>query len=312
VSRHGIPALALGDCSKAGRASSDVERVDGVEDAFAAFCGEHQGLDANGFVSFCKHCCLIDRTFTTQDARLVYAEAVPVNLQRMELRNFEVALAHVAAQKGLDRGHIRQMVVSPDSAPSGHSRPQAMAPADRAAGEQLLPLMPMAPTEFQDIRRPVPRSRREFVGTPPATRTVTRRSGASRLTRSETMPASLDKAGTAAPVRTVTLEAVAVAPASSAHTDAEGPLPAAAEPPPTLEAEPPAPAAPPAGEGTSDVEAAAGGVKVLERVASGSDTPSQDLPDEAEEASMNSWSTLPSHNLPSDQACHLMPLVCAR
>lgn len=323
--RNSIPTLklgesALGDSAKAPKSpKSGTDGLEMVEDAFQAFCGEHQGMDANGFVQLCKQCCLIDRNFTAQDARLVFAEAVPVSLQRMDLRNFEAALARVAAQKGLDRGLVRRMVAFQEAAPSSHPKHQDK--ADKGVVDPLLPMMPAAAPALAAQEPPAP--------PPTISRSLSRLRG---LRRSETMPGSL---GTKEKQRPARLEAVQ----PGDHTDARGRhLQAATRPqqPSSGAREEPAPPPPPppalpaavaedkgavgaegapaeaSGEGGSNPAAppapstaeAGDGSAMQQHPASGEAT--------ADPSSKTFWPNLPLDAMPTGQTCHIMPLICAR
>lgn len=83
-----------------------------VEEVYAHFCGGQADMemDCKSFLKMCKRSCLIDQTFTPQDARLIFGAVVHVSKQRMDFESFESAIGQVAVRKGLDVNLVRRMV----------------------------------------------------------------------------------------------------------------------------------------------------------------------------------------------------------
>lgn len=83
-----------------------------VEGTFRVLRGEDTSIDAKTFVKLCRRCGLVDSQFSTHDARLVYSASMPLQKARMELSNFQSALADIAEKRGLGLEVVLSMVSS--------------------------------------------------------------------------------------------------------------------------------------------------------------------------------------------------------
>jgi hypothetical protein len=78
---------------------------------FKAFCGsQHETLDFVGFARLCKHCFLIDRRLSEDDAGTIFQRVLPSGELRLTFSQFEVALELLAKQRGLSMKVLRSDV----------------------------------------------------------------------------------------------------------------------------------------------------------------------------------------------------------
>lgn len=118
-----------------------------VEDVFKSLCGAHAEIDVKSWVKMCKRACLIDQTFTSQDARLVFTSVVHMRKASMDRPTFENGLGQIAARKGLEVNVVRRMVswtiqssTEKDSSERrSSSKPAAVAPPNGDAGSRTWP-----------------------------------------------------------------------------------------------------------------------------------------------------------------------------
>mmetsp|Transcript_138163 Transcript_138163/g.243768 ORF Transcript_138163/g.243768 Transcript_138163/m.243768 type:complete len:388 (+) Transcript_138163:476-1639(+) len=111
-----------------------------VEEVYAHFCGGHAEteMDCKSFLKMCKRSGLIDRTFTSQDASLIFAAVVHVSKQRMDFHSFKAAIGRVAVRKGIDVNLVRRMVAwsiqsgADSEASLKQSAPKSPAPGDES------------------------------------------------------------------------------------------------------------------------------------------------------------------------------------
>lgn len=81
-----------------------------MEEAFSGFCGGQPDMDAKGFVKLCKRSRLVDDTFTSQEARLVFGSAVHLTQVRMDFESFICALRQVASRKNMEESLVYRLV----------------------------------------------------------------------------------------------------------------------------------------------------------------------------------------------------------
>merc|ERR1712232_1070879 len=94
--------------------SKEIPRLSNAEDVvFKSFCGEGKlDMDGKSFAKLCKDSQLLDRNFTSIDADLVFAKAVPKGQRRMDSDHFAAALSHVAAKKSVSVCVVQAAVAS--------------------------------------------------------------------------------------------------------------------------------------------------------------------------------------------------------
>jgi len=87
----------------------EASRSSGIQTVFQAGAVDGDGLDGLGFEKLLRQARLLDRDFTTEDARMVFARAVSCNQRRcLDLQDFKAALREVAACKGLHVSEVHQ------------------------------------------------------------------------------------------------------------------------------------------------------------------------------------------------------------
>lgn len=91
-----------------------------VADAFKAFCGSRLEMDGRSFAKLCKDCDLIDKSFSTGDADLVFAKVSQGCHRRLSLEKFEVALTECAKRKQVDVNTV-YLALNRSSGPVLHS-----------------------------------------------------------------------------------------------------------------------------------------------------------------------------------------------
>merc|ERR1719316_1468679 len=70
------------------------------------------GMDGKSFAKLCKDCKLIDNiTLLACDPDLIFAKVVPKGTRRMDMQQFEAALALVGEKKGVEAEVVRQTVI---------------------------------------------------------------------------------------------------------------------------------------------------------------------------------------------------------
>jgi len=85
--------------------------ADALQETFAMFAGDHSDMDNKAFKKLCKDCDLMDgRRMNAAVIELVFARVVPRTQRRMSLEQFEVALALLAARKGVGLASVHRAV----------------------------------------------------------------------------------------------------------------------------------------------------------------------------------------------------------
>lgn len=114
------PRTEMGTTTSGGSAASNkpVNRISmdavlehsKIEDVFRAFCGTQTFMDGKSFVKLWQECKMIDASFSTADADIVFAKSVGRGHKRMDLQQFLNGLELVANKKGLDIGIVRRII----------------------------------------------------------------------------------------------------------------------------------------------------------------------------------------------------------
>ncbi|CAK0864434.1 unnamed protein product [Prorocentrum cordatum] len=69
-------------------------------------------MDQKSFVKLCKDVKLVDKSFTTTDADLIFTKVVTKGQRRIDFGHFSAALDQVAAKKGTSAEAIRDAICS--------------------------------------------------------------------------------------------------------------------------------------------------------------------------------------------------------
>jgi len=102
-----VPSCILRECLAAQRLQ--------VKDIFAAYCGYKPDMDAKTFMRMCRNAGLIDNTFTTHDAELVFAKCalkgpfVP-GQRHISERDFVIVLKEIAVKKKVSLDFVQSAV----------------------------------------------------------------------------------------------------------------------------------------------------------------------------------------------------------